>query len=145
MNEQETLKKPLPVITDIDKEFWEGAQSNKLLFQKCSDCKRFQLFPRPVCVYCFGSNLSWEESQGDGTVYAFTQVRWSPIPLFMKQIEEAGKPYVLATIDLDEGVRMISRIIGCEPDKVKQGMRVKVTFVEINGTGFKVPYFQPVK
>jgi len=145
LTEQETLKKPLPVITDIDKEFWEGVQNNKLLLQRCLDCNRFQFFPRPVCVYCFGTNLSWEKSPGVGTVYAFTLVRWSPIPMFMKEIQEKGKPYVLATIDLDEGARIISRIIGCEPEEVKEGMRVEVTFVELNGTGFKVPYFQPIK
>lgn len=145
MNEQETMKKPLPVVIDIDKEFWEGAQNNKLLLQKCLDCNRFQFFPRPVCVSCFGTNLNWEETKGVGTVYTFTLVRWSPIPLFMKQIQDTGKPYVLATIDLDEGARIISRIIGCEPEEVKEGMRVKVTFVELDGSGFKVPYFQPLK
>lgn len=145
MTGPETIKAPIPTTTDVDKEFWDGAQKNKLLFQRCTDCKRFQFFPRPVCVYCFGTNLSWEESKGTGTVYAFTLARWSPIPLFMKQIQDTGKPYVLATIDLDEGVRIISRIIGCEPDEVKEGMRVKVTFVELDGNGFKVPYFQPIK
>jgi len=142
---EKVIEKPLPVVTEIDREFWEGAQNNKLLFQKCLDCNRFQFFPRPVCVDCFGMNLVWEESRGVGTIYAFSLARWSPIPLYKKKLEETGKPYILAMIDLDEGVRMITRVIGCELDEVKEGMRVEVTFVEIDGTGFKVPYFQPIK
>lgn len=141
----EAIPQLVPTVVDVDKEFWDGLKQNKLLLQKCLDCNRVQFFPRPVCLNCFGTNLGWEESKGTGTIYSFTLVRTTFIPAYMKQINDTGMPVIFTIIDLDEGVRMMSQIVGCKPDEVEIGERVKVTFKEIEGTKFKLPLFQLVK
>jgi len=142
MVSEDVTRKPLPAITDIDQEFWDGVRNNRLLIQKCLDCNRLQFFPRPVCVRCFSDNLGWQEAQGSGTVYSFTVVRVPRSPAFRKQVEETGVPIVFAAIDLDEGVRVMSQIIDCKPEEAELGARVGVTFEEVEGTDFKVPKFR---
>ena len=141
----EAIPQLVPTVVDVDKEFWYGLKENKLLLQKCLDCNRVQFFPRPLCVNCFSTNLGWEESKGMGTIYSLTLVRTTFIPAYMKQISDTGMPVIFAIIDLDEGVRMMSQIVGCKPGEVEIGERVKVTFKEIEGTEFKLPLFQLVK
>lgn len=136
---------PVPSITDEDREFWEGAQKNKFLLQKCLDCNKLQFFPRPVCVGCFSMNLGWQESAGVGTVYSFTPVTMPLHPAASKYVEETGIPFIFAAIDLDEGVRVMSEIIGCKPEEIKLGARVKVSFEEAKGTQFKLPKFRLMK
>ncbi len=141
----EVIKKPVPKVVDIDQGFWDGLKENKFLLQKCLDCNRVQFFPRPVCLDCFGTNLDWVESEGLGTIYSFTIVRMPLHPAYRKQIEETGMPIIFARIDLDEGVRIMSQIVGCKPEEAKIGGRVKVTFADIEGSDFKLPFFRLVK
>ena len=53
---------PLPHVIDVDRGFWDGVQQDKLLIQKCRECGRLQFFPRPVCVGCLSTSLTWQES-----------------------------------------------------------------------------------
>ena len=136
---------PLPDMAVTDKPFWEEAQKDKLVLQKCNDCGRLQYLPRPVCINCFSRNLGWQQSGGTGTIYSLTGIAVPRAPASRKQVEETGIPIIYAAIDLDEGVRVISEIIGSKPDEVKLGDRVKVCFQEAPGTDFKLPRFQIAK
>ena len=74
-------------------------------------------------------------------VYSYAVILVPQEPAFREKVKNSGVPIIFALIDLDEGVRITSEIIGCKPDEVKIGTRVKVTFEPIAGTDFKLPKF----
>jgi uncharacterized OB-fold protein len=101
----------------------------KFLIQRCSDCGRHVFFPREVCPHCHGDSLAWVEPAGTGTVYSTTTVRRKP---------DAGGDYDVSLIDLDEGVRMMSRVEGIAASEVKIGMRVKAKVIRDKTRGLVV-------
>src|SRR3989337_3561144 len=115
MADQVVNKFPVPTITEIDKDYWEGVQKGILRLQKCLDCNRLQFFPRPVCIYCYSSNLGWQEAKGTGTVYSFPNIFVPQEPAFRERVKATGLPIIFALIDMDEGVRITSEIVGCRP------------------------------
>lgn len=132
MNEPE-FKKTLPPDTELSRPFWEGCRENELRLQYCSDCSQFQFYPRIFCSHCDGEALSWQVVTGRGRIASFTIVR--------RGISRAYQtPYVVALIDLDEGPRMMSGVVGCEPEKVAVGNAVDVQF-EDWGAGHIMPVF----
>lgn len=131
-------KKPLP-IPDIDsKEFWDGCHRHELLLQKCKPNNHYRYPPRPICPECFSTDLVWEKASGKGEVYTFIIVRRPAGPDW-----EADVPYVLAVIQLAEGVRMMSNVVGCRPEDVKIGMKVEVAFDDVTET-VSLPKFKPI-
>ena len=115
--------KPLPIPTEDSREYWEGCRRHELLVQSCNSCGKPQFYPRALCSHCFSTDLGWIQATGRGTVYSFTTVYRAPSPAFTSEV-----PYVIALIDLDEGVRMMSRLVDCDPEAVKVGGSVEVTF-----------------
>ena len=123
---------------DRDSEFyWEAARRHTLMLQQCDECGRFRFYPRAVCPFCLSDKLQWKEVNGRGVVYSFTIIYRPPSPAFRDDV-----PYVLALIDLPEGVRMMSNIIGCSPDDVYIGMPVVVTFEDVSDE-ITLPKFRP--
>ncbi len=84
--------------------------------QKCASCAKHVFYPRVVCPHCGADKLGWVAAAGAGVVYSSTVVRRKP---------EAGGDYNVALVDLAEGPRMMSRVVGVEPAAVKIGMKVK--------------------
>ncbi len=84
--------------------------------QKCASCAKYVFYPRVVCPHCGADKLEWVAAAGAGVVYSSTVVRRKP---------EAGGDYNVALVDLAEGPRMMSRVVGVEPTAVKIGMKVK--------------------
>ena len=109
--------------------FQAQLNEGRFLIQRCSDCNQHVFHPRVVCPHCGGGALAWAEPKGTGTVYSTTTVRRKP---------EAGGDYDVSLIDLDEGVRMMSRVDGVSPDSVRIGMRVRAKVVDNKGTGLVV-------
>ena len=101
----------------------------RFLIQRCNDCGKHVFYPRVVCPHCGGASLVWVEPKGTGTVYSTTTVRRKP---------EAGGDYDVSLIDLDEGVRMMSRVEGIAPTEVKIGMRVRAKVIDNKGAGLVV-------
>jgi hypothetical protein len=120
--------------------FWEAARAGRLELQRCAACERLQHPPRAICVACgvAESKLLWEPVSGAGEVYAFTVVARALIPALQSEV-----PYVLAVVQLDEGVRMISLIRGCKPEDVRIGQRVQVAFETVTPE-VKLPVFRPL-
>lgn len=132
--------KPLPKITSLTQPFWEAAAKKKLALQRCTACGSFIWCPRPVCGECGTDRLEWTPLSGRGTVYSFTVIRevvGRGLKAFEKEI-----PYVVAWIDLEEGPRFCSNVIGCPIEKVEIGMSVEVYFEEA-GPGIFLPKFKP--
>jgi uncharacterized OB-fold protein len=129
---------PAPVPDGDSKPFWEGVQQHKLLIQRCQACQQFVFYPRALCPHCFSEQLAWVEAAGRGTIYSYTVAHQAYGP-FAEQV-----PFVVAIIELQEGVRMMSRITNTSPDTVQVGAPVQVTFVQV-AEGVTLPYFHLIE
>lgn len=101
----------------------------RFLIQRCNTCSRAVYFPRELCPHCGHGELAFVSPQGSGTVYAVTTVR---------RKAEAGGDYNVSLIDLDEGVRLMSRVEGLPSTELRIGQRVKARVVQHNGQGLVV-------
>lgn len=128
---------PAPIVNADSAPYWEGARDNKLLLQRCSDCGTLRFFPRYLCTECGSDNTGWVEAAGRGTVHSFTVVHRAAFPEF-----QAQTPYVVALIDLEEGPRMMSNIVGADSLDVAIGDAVTVEFEDRGDDGAKVPQFR---
>ena len=132
-------KKPLPAIQPWTEEFWKATKKHKLLIQECSDCKEKIFYPRKACPECWSSNLGWSEASGKAKVYTYTVTMDMVEPKFAPDL-----PYVLALVDLEDGIRMMTRIVECDPEDVEIGMDVEVVFEDITDE-IALPMFRPAK
>jgi uncharacterized OB-fold protein len=119
---------PLPVVDPLTSRFWEGCQRHQLLIQRCQDCGYLRHPPGPVCLNCRSSRSEWIPSAGRGQVYSWIVVR-HPIPA---SVYADKVPYIVALIDLDEGVRVVSNIVDCSPEDVRAEMPVELFFRQVN-------------
>ena len=134
--------RPQPRFPEPNTEpFWEGAKNGELKYQQCSDCNEVIFYPRLICTNCGGLNLDWKTSKGEGVVYTYSVVRQNRNPAF----SDLGA-YAVAYIDLDEGFRMMSNVVGvADPTKdVMIGQRVKVEFEKQDSGDYPIPVFRPV-
>lgn len=131
--------KPLPVVQDFTRPFWEATKAGKLLVQTCNVCKSPIFFPRDRCPECWSQDLSWTEASGKGEVYAFSITYEGVEAPFVEDL-----PIVLAWIDLPEGIRMQTNIVDCDPEEVHIGMPVEVTFKKATDE-ITLPYFRPLQ
>ncbi len=129
--------RPLPEIQPWTRPFWEGTKSGKLLIQRCCDCGTNIFFPKKRCPQCWSENLEWIKSSGKAKVYTFSIMRDMVEPVF-----RADLPYVLAMVDLKEGIRMTTRIVNCIPEDIHIGMEVDVVFENLSPE-CALPVFQP--
>ncbi|MBX6378226.1 MAG: Zn-ribbon domain-containing OB-fold protein [Clostridia bacterium] len=129
--------KPLPAVDPTTQPYWEAARQRRLVIQRCRACGRHIFYPRIYCPHCLSEDVEWVEASGRGEVYAFTVVYRSRIPGYAE-----ATPYVVALIDLEEGVRLLTNVVECAPDEVRVGMPVEVCFEE-RADGFVLPQFRP--
>ena len=127
---------PLPVPNADSLPYWNAARERKLLIRKCNACGALHFMPRHLCPVCWSDQLEWVQSKGEGSVHSCTVIRRAPVANFASL-----GPYVLALIDLDEGPRMVTNIVGPDALTAKIGDRVQVTF-EDRGGGAMLPQFQ---
>ncbi len=135
----EIARKPVPIVNEWARPFWEAAREERLVLQQCEDCKKHIFYPRMVCPHCMSDNLIWVNVSGNGTVYSYTVVENNPPSAFVNDV-----PYVVAVVQLEEGVRMLSNIVDCSPADVKCDMPVQVTFEKLDDE-FTLPKFRPAK
>lgn len=130
--------KLIPVPTPETAEFWAGCNQRELRLQRCTDCGKYQFPPQSFCRHCSSNKLSWTVSSGRGKVLSYTIVHWSPNPAYA-----ADAPYSLALIQLAEGPRMLTNIVGCPPGDIRISMEVVVTFEQC-GPDIMLPKFRPI-
>ena len=135
----EAYQKPIPAMQPWSEGFWKGTKEHKLLIQECNDCKAKIFYPRKYCPECWSADLGWIKASGKAKVYAHTTMMDMVEPKFWGDL-----PYVLALVDLKEGVRMMTRIVECDPEKVNIGMDVEVVFEDISDE-CALPFFKPAK
>lgn len=129
--------KPLPLITELSRVFYDGCREGKLLYQRCKDCDEVVFFPKRLCSNCMGRNLEWKASKGKGRIHTFTVTYESAPPEFA-----ADCPYALAIINLAEGFSMLANIVDCELEKITCDMPVEVVFRPVTSE-ITLPQFRP--
>ncbi|WDL97685.1 Zn-ribbon domain-containing OB-fold protein [Alicyclobacillus sp. ALC3] len=128
--------RPLPVPDGDTVVFWDACNQEKLVIQRCQHCENYIFYPRAVCPRCMSSDISWVESSGHGRVYSYTVAYRPAHPAFTDDC-----PYIVALIELEEGVRVLSNVIKVAVDELYCEMPVEVVFLDIGG--MKLPLFQP--
>jgi hypothetical protein len=126
---------PLPQPTRLSRPHWDGCREGVLRVQRCGDCDSFVFIPKPVCGDCLGTNLSWVESSGRGTLYSYSIVHRPQQPTF-------EVPYTVAIVELEEGWHMLTNLVGVGPDDIEIGMSLEVSF-ERKSDEITLPYFRP--
>ncbi|MED5812112.1 OB-fold domain-containing protein [Mycolicibacterium sp. 050232] len=130
-----------PSISPDTEFFWSGLKDGELRIQRCIDCKALRVPPRPMCGQCQSLDWDYVVSAGRGTVYSFVMPQYPPLP-FLEY------PYVVALIDLDEGVRIVSNLCDIEPKNIEPGLAVEVfyeTFEALpSGDELVLHQFRPV-
>lgn len=118
--------RPAPVPEPEAAEYWKAAHDGRLVVQRCDDCGHHQLYPRALCLACGGA-VSWVDASGRGVVYSYTVIRQNYVRPFRDWI-----PYVVALVDLAEGPRLMTNIVGCDPEAVSVGMAVQARFEPVS-------------
>ena len=124
-----------PIVTLDAKFFWDAADKEQFLGQKCGDCGLFVFPPRPMCPKCFSLKREEVPLSGRGTVHAYTIPRHPP-PFGFREAP------IVAVIQLEEGIRFVSNVVGVPYDQIKHDMEVEVAF-EPTMNNHKVPVFKP--
>ncbi len=124
--ESKAYAKPLPHLDEENRPWWEALKRHELYLQRCRDCGALRYYPRALCPECLSSRTEWVRSQGTGKVYTFTITYQNTAPGFRESL-----PYVLAYVELDEGLKMLTNIVDCRPEEVRIGMPVAVVFDDV--------------
>jgi len=131
--------RPEPPVTDVSAPFWEATRDKRLLIQRCARCDTWVWYPRPACTKCMSDALRWTQVNGRGTVYA-ASVHYRPGVAEMKE----RVPYVVALVELDEGVRLLTNVVDCDPESVRVGQSVTLAWEELPD-GRHLPIFKPAE
>ncbi|MFD7001921.1 bifunctional MaoC family dehydratase N-terminal/OB-fold nucleic acid binding domain-containing protein [Streptomyces mirabilis] len=126
--------RPRPVVNRDNAGFWEGVGRHQLLIQRCGGCGTLRFPWLPGCGACGSPEWDTVEASGDGTVYSYVVMHHPPFPAF-------DPPYAVGLIELAEGVRIVSNVIGVPYDKVRIGMPVRLRF-ERYDEGLVLPVFR---
>lgn len=130
-------KRPLPLPTTDTKPYWEACARHEFIIPRCRSCGKHFFYPRSLCPNCMSTDLEWVKASGRGKVYSFSVVQHPFRPEWKDAV-----PYVAALVDLEEGPRMSTNIVGCKPEEVKIDMPVEVVFEDLV-PGVAVPKFKP--
>jgi uncharacterized protein len=132
------LPAPAPAVNAETKEFWAATAAGRLLVKRCEDCGTLIWYPRAICPACSSLRTEWLEVSGRGSIYSYT-------------VNNRGEgaylgapPFVLAYVELDEGLRMMTNIVDADPADLAVGLAVEVVFHD-TGDGAALPRFRPLQ
>ncbi len=128
MPEQKEKKyaKPLPHLDEENRPWWEAMKRHELYIQKCRDCGDIRYYPRALCTSCLSTRTEWIRARGRGKVYTFTTTYQNQAAGFRESL-----PYIMAYVELDEGLKMLTNLVECRPEEVKIGMPVEVVYEDV--------------
>ena len=115
-----------PVVSPDTAFFWEGTARHELRIQRCGGCGTLRHPPGPMCPVCGFARPEYDVAAGTGEVYSYVVHHHPPVP--GRQL-----PIVIVLVQLTEGVRMVGELLGTDPERVRIGLPVRVTFVEVDG------------
>ncbi len=128
----EIISKPVPVPDEISAPFFDGAREGRLMLQHCTACDRWSFPVRERCPHCFAARLEWRQASGRGSLYTFTIMHQVMNPGFASAV-----PYNVAQVDLVEGVRMTSNVVGIGNEMLRIGMPLQA---DVRGCGRERPH-----
>ena len=128
---------PTPLPTPDTAPYWEGAAVGELRIQQCTSCTEHYFYPRPFCPRCGSAEVEWRATSGRATLVSYV-INHRPFP----PVED---PQVVALVELEEGPRMMTNVVGVEPapENLPLGMQLQVTF-EQRGE-HAIPVFTPAE
>lgn len=140
-------QRPLPQPTPETQHYWDGAKAGELRLQTCSSCDHTYFPPRPFCPSCGSRDVAVTKASGKGTLHSYV--------IHHRELPGFSAPYAIAVVELAEGPRLMTNIVGCEPSEVEIGMPVEVDFADDfadkdatdlgeAGGSFAVPRFRPI-
>ncbi len=129
-------KRTLPQPTPETEHFWNGTRNGQLLLQRCNDCGNLYFPPRPFCPGCSSRSVRVEAASGRGILFSYV-INHRPHPAF-------DGPYAIAVVELEEGPRLMTNIVGCEqtPEALQLDMPVEVSFERVSAE-ITLPLFRP--
>ena len=119
--------RPLPKPTATSAPFWEAAHRKELKLQYCKQCLNFQHYPRPICANCWSDDIEWRSCSGRGQVYSYS--------VCQQRGRSSGTddaPDIVAIVELQEGVRTTSNIVGCAATDIHINMQVEAVFQPVS-------------
>jgi hypothetical protein len=135
---EQPYAKPLPTLTEENRPFWDGAREGFLRMQQCRECSHIRFPISHVCPECLSYEYEWKNLSGRGEVFAYIVYHKLYNKAFSKDI-----PYNVALVQLEEGPRMYSNVVGCSNDSVKVGDKLVVVFDPVTSE-ITIPKFRLV-
>jgi uncharacterized OB-fold protein len=130
------LDKPLPVTTAESRPFWDGLKAHRLVLQRCAGCKTPRHYPRPMCHACFSLEHEWFAASGRGRVHSWMVSHHAFHRGFASQT-----PYMLLTVDMADGVRMVAPLVGNDASRLSLGLPVVLEYDD-GGDEVTLPRFR---
>ena len=130
--------KPLPVPSPESLPYWEGLHAGKLLMPCCGDCGHWWFPPSLLCPRCNAAGWTWRQAAGRGRIFSYVVYHRVYHQAFAGDV-----PYAVAVIELDEGPRMVSNVVGMPPDQLKCDMKVEIVYERVSDT-ITLPKFRPL-
>jgi uncharacterized OB-fold protein len=126
-----------PTSTPETQPFWDGAKRHELMLPRCRGCGKCHFYPRALCPFCWSTDLEWIKASGKGKLHTFS------IP--QRSVMGITGPFIVAIVELEEGPRIATNVIGVDPDpkNVRCDMAVEVVFDDLTDT-IALPKFRPV-
>lgn len=133
------LPAPTPPISAETRAFWEATTRGELQVTRCRTCEEYTWYPRGFCPHCGGLEVEWVRVTGKGEVYSWSVVRRGGLGDY-----RGAEPYVLAYVELAEGVRMMTNIVDVDESALAIGLPVEVVFHPTEGEA-ALPRFTPAQ
>ncbi|WP_406343979.1 Zn-ribbon domain-containing OB-fold protein [Streptomyces sp. NBC_00648] len=118
-----TVDAATPEIDAFTRAYWDAAAEGRLLIRRCGACGRAHHYPREFCPYCWSEDVTWEQASGRATLYTWSVIHRNDLPPFGTRV-----PYTAAVVDLAEGPRMMTEVVGCGEERLRIGMELRVDF-----------------
>jgi hypothetical protein len=138
MSETASKTKPIPRPAPESAYYWQAAREHRLELPRCNACGKFWFPPSQSCPHCLASDFAWQPVSGIGKIFSFVTYHRIYHPALAKDV-----PYVVALVELAEGPRLLTNIVGIAPDAVACDMPVKVVFDDV-ADDVSVPKFTPL-
>lgn len=120
------ISRPTSEPTIDSKPYWDGLKERRLLLQQCGNCGLVRHYPRPMCAACHSLEVRWIESSRQGRLHSWTEVHHPFVPALRDEI-----PYVMATVELEEGVRLQCQMLDAEAAALRLDLPVEIVFREV--------------
>ena len=135
---ESSYRKPLPKPNRLSQPYWDAAQRHELMVLRCNQCGDKWLPPSDICLRCLSRDIDWVKASGRGKVWSWVVFHQRYFAAF-----EADLPYNVAYVELDEGPRLMTNLVDCDPASIHCDMPVEVVFDDVTPE-ITLPKFRPV-